>query len=304
MDLFRKLFNPGAAEAPTEGGELPVTGNRGPYNHRGMFGIRGTARDVLGAIGDAFLTQAGRDNVYRPRREQEREADAMRGFQDDPIGAISRLTEGGFTRQAREMHQQGIENNVRNEQLGFQRDNNTRQQTEFTNDQSNDVHDRAVRMLTGANAQSYPAMRDQVRRYFTARGVTPLFELPEEYDERRIQSLRSSAVPVVDQDRNESQALYRQMQLDLAEDRIDNTRSYQQQSIRERQADRRDRSQRSRAQLNRPRPVDRYTGSDGRRRIVWSDGRETVSEAQVRPTGRQRPTRNIPRNPDGSISLN
>lgn len=48
--------------------------------HTGMFGTRGTLRDVLGTIGDALLMQGGHQAVYRPQRQQEQIADAMVGF--------------------------------------------------------------------------------------------------------------------------------------------------------------------------------------------------------------------------------
>jgi len=49
-------------------------------DHRGMFGTRGTLRDVLGTIGDALLMQGGHQAIYRPQRQQEQIADAMVGF--------------------------------------------------------------------------------------------------------------------------------------------------------------------------------------------------------------------------------
>lgn len=58
---------------------------------KGMFGVKGTLRDVLGTLGDAFLVQANKDRVYAPRRQTEKEADAMFGFTQDPMQAIERL---------------------------------------------------------------------------------------------------------------------------------------------------------------------------------------------------------------------
>lgn len=46
----------------------------------GLFGVKGTLRDVLGLIGDSFLVQAGQDRIYDPARRQERFGDAMYGY--------------------------------------------------------------------------------------------------------------------------------------------------------------------------------------------------------------------------------
>lgn len=58
---------------------------------KGLFGIKGTLRDVLGALGDNYLIRSGAKPQYAPRREQERLSDAMAGFtQQDPRAAIER----------------------------------------------------------------------------------------------------------------------------------------------------------------------------------------------------------------------
>jgi hypothetical protein len=46
----------------------------------GMFHTKGTLRDVLGTLGDAFLIQSGNNPIYTPRRQQEKISDAYSGF--------------------------------------------------------------------------------------------------------------------------------------------------------------------------------------------------------------------------------
>lgn len=58
--------------------------------HKGMFGTKGTLRDVLGLLGDAFLVQNGDKSVYDVGREREKLSDAMAGFTQDPTGAAER----------------------------------------------------------------------------------------------------------------------------------------------------------------------------------------------------------------------
>lgn len=60
-------------------------------DRRGMFGMKGTLRDVLGVLGDAFLVQSGNAPIYAPRRRQEQISDAMAGYADKPLEAIERV---------------------------------------------------------------------------------------------------------------------------------------------------------------------------------------------------------------------
>lgn len=47
---------------------------------KGMFGTKGTLREILGTVGDAFLIQSGNNPIYTPRRQQEKLSDAYAGF--------------------------------------------------------------------------------------------------------------------------------------------------------------------------------------------------------------------------------
>jgi hypothetical protein len=58
---------------------------------KGMFGVKGTLRDILGLVGDAFLVQGGNKPMYAPHRQQERISDAMAGFSVDPVAAGERV---------------------------------------------------------------------------------------------------------------------------------------------------------------------------------------------------------------------
>lgn len=94
----------------------------------GMFGVKGTLRDILGTVGDAFLAQGGRDAVYRPQRQQERQADAVYGFSENPLQAIERLAAAGFPEEAQQLLQQTQEQEYRQGVLGNQQANAERQQ--------------------------------------------------------------------------------------------------------------------------------------------------------------------------------
>lgn len=63
--------------------------------HRGLFGTKGTLRDILGTLGDGFLVNSGNKAVYAPMREREKAGDALTGFQQNPEAAATRLAQGG-----------------------------------------------------------------------------------------------------------------------------------------------------------------------------------------------------------------
>jgi hypothetical protein len=62
-------------------------------DHRGMFKTKGTLRDILGVLGDAFLIQSGNKAMYAPQRDQEKASDALAGFTQQPQEAVERLAQ-------------------------------------------------------------------------------------------------------------------------------------------------------------------------------------------------------------------
>lgn len=96
-------------------------------DRRGLFGTRGTVRDILGVLGDAFLVQSGNKAVYMPQREKEKIADAMAGFTKDPITASERTagidpdTGFGIYTKARELDMAGTNAKTRASELDYQR---------------------------------------------------------------------------------------------------------------------------------------------------------------------------------------
>lgn len=77
---------------------------------KGMFGVKGTLRDIIGTIGDAFLLQSGNKEQYAPVRRQERVGSAMYGIDpNDPVSVqagIDRLNAQGFSTEAQKLQEQ------------------------------------------------------------------------------------------------------------------------------------------------------------------------------------------------------
>lgn len=57
---------------------------------KGMFGVKGTLRDVLGFLGDTYLVGQGKGPAYQARRDQERMSDAQAGITNNPRAAAER----------------------------------------------------------------------------------------------------------------------------------------------------------------------------------------------------------------------
>lgn len=85
-DEYRMSNNRQIMEADEANAEAEEMAER-----KGMFGVKGTLRDILGILGDSFLVQSGNDPMYGPRREQEMLSDAMTGYTAQPLEAIERV---------------------------------------------------------------------------------------------------------------------------------------------------------------------------------------------------------------------
>lgn len=83
----------------------------------GLFGTKGTLRDILGTLGDAFLVQSGNNPMYGPRRREEKIGDAMYGFSQNPVQAIERLAAMGYPEQAAALQQQYSADQLRQAQI-------------------------------------------------------------------------------------------------------------------------------------------------------------------------------------------
>jgi len=73
---------------------------------KGRFGVKGTLRDILGTVGDAFLVQSGNKAVYAPQIEREREANAMAGKTRNAGNAVERLASAGFGDSAESLYKE------------------------------------------------------------------------------------------------------------------------------------------------------------------------------------------------------
>lgn len=124
---------PPQAVAPQEAVAAPedeiVAKGLDPIQHKGLFGVKGTLRDVLGLLGDSYLMVNGRNPYYSPIRRQEVMSDQLAGryqdneeenFINNPQRAIQRLAESGFGEQAQSLWQDFTKNKAAEAQAALE----------------------------------------------------------------------------------------------------------------------------------------------------------------------------------------
>lgn len=174
---------------------------------KGMFGLKGTLRDVLGTLGDSLLVGSDADRIYQPQRQRERAGDAMFGFADNPMQAIERLAAAGFLQEAGELYNQVQQQQHRTASLSSQEaDRQSRiADRDFDNRekgwnivarlaQAGMPYDRLVRAAAGygisvddlSELGVTPEMTAEDRQLFSARDMTVNQQVQVPLAERRV----------------------------------------------------------------------------------------------------------------------
>lgn len=143
----------------------------------GMFGIKGTLRDILGTLGDAFLVQGGAQAVYAPRRQQERMADAMAGFSaGDPASlqsSMERLSAAGFGKEAMGLFEAASQAQARQAAAQTAQQSAESQAGDRRWGNIKDARNAIARLFASSQAIKNPLLADtQAARIAQAAGVT------------------------------------------------------------------------------------------------------------------------------------
>ena len=186
--------------------DIPV---QAPIQRKGLFGVKGTLRDILGTLGDGLLVGSDADPVYAPQRQRERQSDALTHFMENPLEAIQRLNDAGFPQQAQDLYKDYSVLQNQNAQQRIRAD-----------DYKSRVWGRAAGMLATATPENWGAVREQIGKYLTARGVEAPYALPDKYDADQIEGIRRGSYPVDKQLDDEALSDYRDRSLGLRERQI------------------------------------------------------------------------------------
>lgn len=137
---------------------------------KGMFGVKGTLRDILGMVGDAFLVNSGNKAIYMPHRQKEKLGDAMYGYTQAPEQATERasLIDPEFAQKAWQEFQ---DNKVKEAQIAGLQDYRN-DQTDLKNEVRKDkVRQEALRLLSTVregDAESLKYAQATIRDYLTS----------------------------------------------------------------------------------------------------------------------------------------
>lgn len=160
----------------------------------GMFGVKGTLRDVLGTLGDAFLTQSRNKTIYAPRREQERMSDAMGGFTqggDQAIAAIERMAQVDPAA-AQELFKQVQEQTAKNQQAQIAQQSAAEKRYQ--------EYSRLFGQYAGSSSpETYERMRPLLQTLKERGGLGSEFIVPDAYDEDALRSYQYGAMPTQQQ---------------------------------------------------------------------------------------------------------
>jgi hypothetical protein len=202
MNLFG-LMPEGLAQAFAQQDPEEMQTQMQPEPRKGMFGIKGTFRDILGTLGDAFLMQQGIDPMYRGERKQEEMGDAFQGFEDNPMAAIKRI--GGVDA--------GVGQKYYNSYLDSQDRGKTLEQKRADDSfkQEGLFATRLGGVFGAANEKTYPAMLANAKKRAGALGFGHVLEgLPETYDKAAVSGWVRGTMEPKDQAFND----YRKERLD------------------------------------------------------------------------------------------
>lgn len=155
---------------------------------KGMFGTKGTLRDVLGLIGDSFLVQAGKDKVYQPTREREKLASAMYGFQNSDAAAmqaVERMNAMGYADQAAKLYDQIQDRKVKQAQVQSVADNRTSQIADRKFKGNERYFNIAANMFRGTAGDpvKFEAAKNALKNLALNNGIEPVDVLGYDLDE-------------------------------------------------------------------------------------------------------------------------
>lgn len=211
----------GGWQIPIDGGPMPIPGmgkqsNPAPSRpeHKGMFGIKGTFRDILGVLGDSLNRG---DPIYSNQRRNEKYSDAMAGFGENPLAAIQKAY-GVDRNQAAEDWDTYQDNERERQKLLGQTQRDDRKEGREAIDHEYNILDRAGRLMNPSvvNKENWGATKDLYLKVLARNKIAPPVDLPDEYDPEIAKRLFNGAIEADDQVRIETQG----RNADLAEARL------------------------------------------------------------------------------------
>jgi hypothetical protein len=189
------------ADIVASGTRLPASQYHTGLLH-GSFGVGHTGGNILGMLGDAFLTQAGRAPQYAPRLMQAREAEALQNYGSNPDDALKLYSQVNPIDALR--------------QYGIRRDDDRQQSAADSviadQKQNRELKTRGVvgAMINASNEKTFPDMIKRAQAYASANGLDET--LPSDLDSAKAWASGSDSIG--DQNKNAALEAYRAQMMD------------------------------------------------------------------------------------------
>lgn len=208
--------DPTATEEPLQLGnaalllEAQAAGENAPERKRGYFGTKGTLRNILGTLSDAFLVQGGADPQYAPLRERERLADAMTGYTQNPQAAAERMAYQGFGDQSTKVWNDSQNREINQGTLAAKQEEIARKALEDGDQRYKQYATLFSQYAGSADAETWPRAKEILKTLKQRGGLGEEFVIPDEYDPRLMRTYQFGGMPATNQvrsvDKNEDQA--------------------------------------------------------------------------------------------------
>lgn len=171
----------------------------------------------LGLLADAYLKSRGMEPAYAPNLEERNLNEALSGFASDPMKAIERLARiRGHEQDAFKLYNMYEDNKRADSQVDSLNDSRSEKYLTRIGGML-----RAVQKAKDP-ATAYNQMKPVIQRYAQSRGVD-VSDLPDAYDPDAIDSYVMGAVSPEDQIRQEALDAYREEQLAIRKERLQQT---------------------------------------------------------------------------------
>lgn len=202
QDVLSELFK---RVSRSKAGDIRLTPKMSADNvqapqHKGLFGVKGTFRDILGVLGDALMAAGGYrgDDTYSNTRHRERAQDALVAYDIDPEGAIRKLMgvdpEAGIKLQNSrnlDMYRQGVLQNQEDKIAAA-----TQKQEDAQLMRSFGVLASIAR--SGNSKESWPGAAQLMRDTAERMGVELPFDIPDTYDPDFVQRVTAIGMKPAD----------------------------------------------------------------------------------------------------------
>jgi hypothetical protein len=165
--------------------------------HKGMFGVKGNLRDIIGGLGDAFLVQGGKKPVYAERKMQEQTGDAMEGLADTEDDAGNVMDAEALNKRRAIVFERLRKVNPEAAQSLYEKIMESDYKDSFNQARIGVYKDKSRgafgSLASTANEKNWMKLRPMLERYKAARGLDDI-EIPDEYDPDWVEIVKSGAI--------------------------------------------------------------------------------------------------------------